>query len=193
MNENLLTFVLSSYLQHEHQLPLILHSLAVQTDKRFEVIVVHDGGKGSFDTLNVCNEFPFVKCFSTPGEPARDYGYTPRELGIDKVETPYITLSSADNYYAPTFVERFLNLLTSLPFDFVYCNALMNYGGYKVMETRPTLNNIDLGCFVTRTEWVQKLRFEEKSYGGDGIFVERLFREYSVLYDKIEEALFTHN
>lgn len=193
MNSPLLTFILSSYKQHEHQLPLILHSLAVQTDKRFEVIVVHDGLEGSYETLDVCNKFPFVKCLRTTGEPARDYGYTPRELGIDKAETPYITLSSADNYYAPTFVERFLSLLTSQPFDFVYCNALMNYGGYKVMQTHPSLNNIDLGCFVTRTEWVKKLRFEEKSYGGDGLFVERLFREYSVLSGKIEEALFCHN
>lgn len=196
----MLTFVISSYKQHEHELPLILHSLALQRDKRLRAIVVHDGGsEDALYSIHIAESFGRTGMFTAAHE--GDYGHSPRQAGLQLVKTKYVAFSGADNYYTPSFVEMMVGKAEADNLDFVYCNELTNFGNingkgelpYNVLDSSPVKCRIDIANFIVRADWAREIGFKDKSHMGDGAFVEELFRTYPVRSGKVEAALVVHN
>lgn len=200
MPTNPLTFVICTYNQSDHSLPLILHSLAVQTRKAFNVQVWHDGR--SVSTALVCRQFEEslnISYFENP-ENIGDFGYTAREKSLEIIETKYWASSGADNIYTPGFVEFFLNTMERDSLDFAYCDLVVNYNNcngrgeipWNVMESTPQQNRIDIMNWVCKTEHVKRIGFPIKDRFADGRFVTELMLTPGLKYAKIPSVLCVH-
>ena len=200
---NPLTIVISTYLQ-EHGLPLILHSLAVQSRKDFNVIVYHDGP--SIASALICREFKDslnIKYLYLP-ERKDDFGYSQRVESLKIVETPYIYWTSGDNYVVPDFVKMAMGAIEKDSLDFVYWDFLNRYSNcngdysdrklpWNVMDVTPQQNRIDISSFIVNTEKARGVEFDlSNPRFADGKFVTDLLLTPTLKYAKIPAVLSVH-
>lgn len=171
--------------------------------------VIHDGG---FDE----EVEAVVKAFSemNPDVPIslefsyrrhNDWGHSLREIGLRESKSELMLITNDDNYYAPVFFELLLPHFEKGA-DIVFCNMIHSHRSpfkdkpfsrprelpYRPFVTQPKKNRIDMGSFIFRTDLGQKAGFEDKSFGADGIFFEKMLK-FNPIVVKVEEYLFVHN
>ena len=200
---NPLTIVISTYKQDDHHLPLILHSLAVQSRKDFDVLVYNDGP--SIATALACRPFEDSLNISFKSLPERkdDFGYSQREEALKIVETEFIYFTAGDNFLVPGAVEMFLGELQQKNLDFVYWDFLCRYPSangnfstrhlpWNVLEVTPQQNRIDISAFAVKTSKAREIGFPVKDRFADGAFVTQLMLTPDLKYAKIEAVLSVH-
>jgi hypothetical protein len=221
MNEKL-TIVAVTFGQAAHHLPVLLHSLELQTRRDFKVEVWHDGPitcehskESASDTqylvksLFNSGEFPctfnltYIESdvhYHYPGK--EDWGHTLRAQALEKVDTEWINLTNGDNYYTPKFVEFMLSEAEKSDLDFVFCDLLHNYpnvngdgrGAYHVLDSRAHVNRIDMCNFIVKTKLAQEVGFNHRGRDADGLFVMDLRAKYPELkIGKLTSVLMVHN
>lgn len=177
-------------------LNVLLHSLVVQTISDWEAIVVHEGGTDTFEGWSEerTGFDPRIRHFAFP-QRMNDWGNTCKEWGtIKHARGQFVTQTNEDNYYVPTYFERMLETAQSESADFVYCNMLHNYRGYKILECEVSPGRIDGGGWMAETSLVVATPWPspKPELMPDGIYA-KLLASRAKKVAKQNEVLFVHN
>jgi hypothetical protein len=107
-----------------------------------------------------------------------------------------------DNYYVPVFLEEMFRKADSEALDLVLCDMVHSHNhpgnrpqdSYNAFTTEPRTNSVDIGCFIVKTELAKAVGFRDKSFAGDGTFVDDIMSsDPPVKWGKIDKILFVHN
>jgi glycosyltransferase involved in cell wall biosynthesis len=188
-------FIIPTY-NRPDKLMVILMSLKVQTVNQWRVHVVadaiYDGYQEVKDYFKNDDRFKF----SELNGPHKDWGHTARNYGLEHLEEEWVVMSGDDNYYVPVFVETFLE---SIKFrkdvNFVHCNLVHNWvnNDYIPLVSAPRVNRIDIGNFMSKSEFSKQLRLDVTKANADGLFVEEYLEKFKGNIIHIEKFLYVHN
>jgi glycosyltransferase involved in cell wall biosynthesis len=188
-------FIIPTY-NRPDKLMVILMSLKVQTVNQWRVHVVadaiYDGYQEVKDYFKNDDRFKF----SELNGPHKDWGHTARNYGLEHLEEEWVVMSGDDNYYVPVFVETFLE---SIKFrndvNFVHCNLVHNWvnNDYIPLVSAPRVNRIDIGNFMSKSEFSKQLRLDVTKANADGLFVEEYINKFKGNIIHIEKFLYVHN
>jgi hypothetical protein len=186
---------------YERDIPLriLLDSFKVQTDNRWFVHVVHDGAPSEKveDIARLYADDPQIRFWNTTKRYGC-YGHPNRRMMLNKIdvnEDDFILLTNDDNYYVPQFVNFCQKYMTK-KVGMIYFDMLHNYYFYKVLETKPVVNNIDMGAFIVRGSIAKEIGFKSNKVEADGIYCMDCVNycnknNFEVI--KIPGILFVHN
>ena len=135
-----------------------LDSLVYQTCYDHKIIVINDGSTD--ETPSICMEYAmrYPRFVTYISQENRGLGAT-RNIGIDLVDTPYISFLDSDDWHSPRFVEEFLKVTERETPD--------------IIISLPVCYNQATGC----TEpWMDKRLYEQ-------LFIA----EHTYIYHKISE------
>lgn len=199
-----LTIYVVSYRRYT-QIACLIHSLQAQTMPAFHLVILHDGP--DFEMLQLLSKLSRETALSFEFRFSRvrhnDYGHSLRAEAIQVCDTDYILLTNDDNYYVPKFAELMLTAATRHDLDMVLCDMVHSHdrpggrpvGSYAAFPTHPSAGNVDIGCFITRTERAKRVGFRDKRSIGDATYVTDLMALGPDLmrWAKVEKILFVHN
>jgi len=198
-----LTVVCVSYKRYV-QIPVLIHSFLSQTVQSYKLLILHDGPDERMRLLLEPYRLQYPGKIEVVFTEQRynDYGHSLRDMGIRMVDTPYLLITNDDNYYAPKFVEFMVPPMKARQADIAMCDMIHSHDhpgcrpqpSYRPFETRPARGSVDIGCFIARTDWAQRVGFRDKSHDGDATYFEDLLacaEKPTVL--KVERTLFVHN
>jgi GT2 family glycosyltransferase len=178
-------------------LPILIHSLKVQTSNDFILTVYHDGYDQEMSELFLLYKEKYPEFFDYRFSELRynDWGHSLRATAIMEAKSPYLLITNDDNYYCPTFVEEMLSKIQEDESDIVICDMLHSHFGYKkYFRTFPKSESIDIGAIICRTELAQKVGWKDKGFGGDGTYCEDLlYSQPKIKVSKVKKTLFVHN
>jgi len=202
-----ITIVCVAYKRYT-QIPVLIHSFLCQSLQNWKLHIIHDGYDQKMDELlqPYQEKYPQIHYEFTPSR-HNDYGHTLREIGIQKADTEFILITNDDNYYVPEFLKLMFREISARQLDMVLCDMVHSHlsGGdgskvynadqYGCLSTFPKKFMIDIGCFIVRTELAKRVGFKDKSFIGDGTFVEDLIAGAgdSMKIGKLRKVLFVHN
>lgn len=188
-------FIIPTY-NRPDKLMVILLSLKAQTVDRWKVHVVADAlYDGYQEVKDYFKNDPRFK-FSELNGPHKDWGHTARNYGLEHAEEEWVVMSGDDNYYVPVFVEIFLEeVKLRKDVNFVHCNLVHNWinNDYVALQSIPRVNAIDIGNFMTRTEFAKQLRLDVTKATADGLFVEEYINKFGGNIIHIPKILYVHN
>jgi glycosyltransferase involved in cell wall biosynthesis len=187
-------FVIPTYNQPDH-LMCIISSIRAQTKDAWKVHVVADcPPAGTLDKIiDYFKEDSRIK-FTILDKRYNDFGDTPRNYGLQNATEEWVVMTGEDNYYAPLFVENFLEMATK-DVNFVYCNMVLDTKDKKYIpiDTSLNLGYIDTGCFMTRTELAKQIMLEPKYVGyADWVFADKYTKKFDGV-NKTKKVLYVHN
>jgi glycosyltransferase involved in cell wall biosynthesis len=188
-------FIIPTY-NRPDKLMVILSSLKAQTINQWKVHVVADAIYEGYQEVKdyFKNDDRFK--FSELNGPHKDWGHTARNYGLEHLEEEWVIMSGDDNYYVPVFVETFLE---SIKFrkdvNFVHCNLVHNWirNDYIALVSVPRVNRIDIGNFMSKSEFAKQLRLDVTKANADGLFVEEYINKFKGNIIHIEKFLYVHN
>jgi hypothetical protein len=113
----------------------------------------------------------------------------------------YITITNADNYYSPDFLENALETMESDPYHDVTLTNMIHRG--QPMAVKPENGHMDLGCAVVNINFLKSKNISFVSslpiptepqhwHDADFWFVDTIRREGGS-YGIIDKYLFVHN
>lgn len=180
-------------------LKALLASLGAQTYSRLRVEVTHDGPARTWLPELIAGaagaSLPCALTYSAQRDGS--HGHPHRQAAIERLlrqGAEWILLTNDDNYYVPVFLEALLSAGTRKPHPrVVYCDMLHSHRQWKLFTTRPKAGAIDLGCVLAHKEAVEKVRFDDHSFRGDGIWIEKLVRACRGRVAHVPLPLFVHN
>ncbi len=183
-----LTVVCAAYRRYR-RIHVLVHSFLCQTLDNWKLRILHDGPDERMPAeLAPYVEGPAPVELCCTERRFDDYGHSLRERGLREADTEFVMFTNDDNYYAPKFLEYMFGAIRADDLDFVLCNMIHSHenpGEYKqddyhVFDSYPRLNYVDVGNFIVRRRCALQVGFEDKSFGADGIFVERLMDAFNV-------------
>ena len=184
--------------QRPKEIKVLISSFIVQTNKNWQMYIIHDGPTPQeiTDVVTEFNDERLILCESKVRK--GKWGHPNRKMMLDKIPCEpedLILLTNDDNYYVTTFVDKMLTGMTKAV-GMVYCDMLTNYYDYDVVHCVPKVNRIDMGAFVVRADIANKVGFNSVKFQADGEYCEEVVKcckenNYRVL--KIEKILFVHN
>jgi hypothetical protein len=113
-----------------------------------------------------------------------------------------VLVTNDDNYYAPRFAEFVFSSIDRHELDVALVDMVHSHadasgdgtGSYRLLQTLPLCDHADIGSVVIRTTLARAAGFRDKTFAGDGTFIEDVLR--SAPRDrvgKLDRALFVHN
>ena len=186
----LVSICVSAY-QRPTELKGVLLSLAAQTYKNLEVIVVHDGPAEWLQECNVTAD-PRIKILNSEIR-QNDFGQSNYETAVRLAQGTYIGLTNDDNYHVPTYVETLLRAIYLHDAQFAYCNLLHNYFEYIPLSTAPIVGRIDATGWIAHHSIVKTTPWRYK--GGrvdDGKWVYDIIKKANKTV-KVPSVLAVHN
>jgi len=188
-------FIIPTY-NRPDKLMVILMSIKVQTVNKWKVHVVADAPYEGYEEVKSYFKNDDRFRFSELNGPHKDWGHTARNYGLENLEEEWVVMSGDDNYYVPVFVETFLD---SINFrndaNFVHCNLIHNWvnSDYIPLISVPRVNRIDIGNFMTKSEYAKQIRLDVTKGNADGLFVEEYINKFKGNIVHIEKFLYVHN
>lgn len=176
----------------------LLSSLAAQTYTRFRVEVTHDGppANGLTHLVEEAGVGANIEIWCAKKRHG-EHGHPHRQGAIERLLAKgcdWILLTNDDNYYVPVFLEAMLTVGTRAPKPrLVHSDMLHSHRNWAVMATRPKAGAIDLGSCLAHRSLVERVRFADLSFRGDGIWIEKLAKEARGKIGKVPLPLFVHN
>jgi len=70
---------------------------------------------------------------------------------------------------------------------------LHSHRGWSVLITKPKAGAIDLGACLVHKSLTEKVKFDDFSFRGDGIWIEKLAMAAKGRVAKVSAPLFVHN
>lgn len=197
-----ISYIVSVY-ETERFLPCVLHSLRVQTDDKFEVIVT-DNTKD----LEMCGRIRSVvrgfdqrfKYVSTKMETC----YHSAERGVELATGEYVCFPSDDSYYVPAFGETMYRQGINSAADLVICGILYDprcgHGRYTCCPQKPERTWFDKTGFIVRRdkfiEFPNKVPTPHRTLpvtdSADGLWAEQLVAA-GTRYCIMPDVLVVHN
>jgi glycosyltransferase involved in cell wall biosynthesis len=186
-------FIIPTY-NRPYNLITMLGCLLSQTNDKWVAHIVSDGYYEGYDDIKLMfSKYDNFK-FTTIKGPNNDWGHTAREFGLYNATEEWVVMTGDDNYYVPKFVDFFLNSIDANT-NFIYTNMLHNNAQYLPVNTCLKLGDIDIGCFMTRTELAKEIKLN-KTYTADWDFVFQYCSRFCVdvgSIKKINTILYVHN
>jgi len=188
----------ATYYQQLEQVELLLLSMSQQTNDNWELHILSNGDESVYkihdEYPHLCSGNVFLHCSK---ENTGSWGVYNRIQFVKEAAkrnpTAYVTTTSSEDYYVPTFVESVLKHDT----DMVYWDFVTHIFEYKTIQAtcRPWRSKIDWGCFAVKAN---KMSFPEKTeeieaYISDGLTAERLVRQQKLETMHIPSVLFIKN
>jgi glycosyltransferase involved in cell wall biosynthesis len=195
--------IITSYKRYNN-IQIILNSFIVQTRQDFNITVIHDGYDEKMESIlkGFKEQYPDKIDYKFTEQRYNDYGHTLRDMGIQNAKGDTILITNDDNYYCNKFLEIMLSTMHGVNADLVFCDMIHGHkypGGrmlpeFSFFETRPSRGNIDIGCFITKTELAKQVGFRDKSHDGDATYFEDLIKSKNNFQAvKVNQVLFYHN
>ena len=195
---------------------LLVQSFKVQTFNNWKLTVIIDGKDDtkSIDVMRNINEENIS--YTVINGPNNDWGHTAREYGLRHTTSEWILMTGDDNYYVPTFIEYFTFAIKKNPNAILhYCNLISGNTNtklypldinYYLMDSKILRGQIDISCFITKTELARVVGFPSRAYSADFDYLDlylKTFGKYafsvkagSIVYNninKINKYLCVHN
>ena len=197
-----LTVVCVSYKRYK-EIHIPINAFLCQTVSNWKLLVIHDGPDEKMRGIveEYGKSYPNIEYLETE-ERYNDFGHSLRDIGIRRADTEFVLLTNDDNYYMPKFLECMFEPINNWGADFVLCDMVHNQRNpgryiqpeYNFFDTYPKKLYIDIGTFIVRTSMAKEVGFRDKSYAGDGTFVEDLINRFPNMdICKIPKVLYVHN
>jgi len=190
-----------------NEMKIFVQSWINQTEKNWKLTVIHDGNNpefiklmGSYKTMD-----PDRIDFFCTDTRYNDYGHTLRDIGLKNLDSGYVLLTNADNYFIPKaieFINQSLFDAVKMPdviiFDMVHSHSHSNRGrkqpSYTYFKVDYKRCAIDISAAVVRCDLANAVGFRDKSHDGDATYFEDVKKEKEDLHIvKIPRVLFVHN
>ncbi len=176
----------------------LIDCLLVQTDPRWDLIIMHDGiGSDKIhEVVGLYNDLR-VNFYETPYR-MQQFGHPMRKAYLDSIDgdvQDFILMTNDDNYYVPVFVELMLKVCNDRT-GFVYCDAVHSHFQYDILRTEIKVDRIDVGSFMVRSDVARKIGFNHFEFNGDGMYAEECAnycRANNLEVAYIPKCLFIHN
>lgn len=123
----------------EKYLDICLSSLANQTFKDYEVLVINDGSNDSSEKIINYYKKEYPKIFRTFSFKNQGISKT-RNIGIEKARGEYITFIDSDDYIEKTFLEDMYNEIVLSNSDICICD-------YYTINEQDVINEVKLEDF----------------------------------------------
>jgi hypothetical protein len=194
----MLTVIVPTFQRYD-AIHIIVNAFLVQTVSNWRMLVVGDGhDPKKREILRPYLERPGIEYHEIEG-PHGGVGHEARNYGLGRTESPYVLMTSDDNYYVPTFVEEIEQAVARSNPDLILFDMLHNHYRYDAkrflrQEFRP--GAIDMGGFVARTELARCVGGipNPSNYCGDWDYVAQLLKAKSdIRCERIERCLYVHN
>jgi hypothetical protein len=161
--------------QRPIQLRILCDCFIVQTDPRWVLYIMYDGPppediKQVMDLYNSEKRIHFMCSSHRNG----NYGHPNRRKALAKLSgfpDDFVLLTNDDNYYVPVFVEYMMQQATRTV-GMVICNTVHSHFQYKVHESKPIENSIDMGAFWVRLPIAKAVGFNWDDFSADGKYAE---------------------
>jgi glycosyltransferase involved in cell wall biosynthesis len=188
-------FVIPTYNRVDH-LMCLLNSLCAQTNDNWVAHVIADcPPQGTLDKVMRYFKGDDRFIFTILPDRYNDWGHTPRNIGLEMAKEDWVVMTGEDNYYTPVFVDEFLKAATPNS-HFIYCDMVHNWLNFEYihLKSRPVMDHIDIGNFMTRSQYAKQLTLDTTIAAADGKFVEDYLRKFpdgTITY--IKKILYVHN
>lgn len=205
--EKEITIVCVAY-KRPKKIPVLIHSFLCQSLQNWKLHIIHDGYDAEVDEVlrPYAQKYPEISYEFTPTR-FDDYGHSLRAIGIERADTEFLLITNDDNYYVPEFLRLMFEEIHAKHLDMLLCDMVhshlkvaagnMSYTAdqYGYFPTAPRKFMVDIGCFIVRTELARRVGFRDKSFVGDGTFVEDILEACgdSIRVGKLDKVLFVHN
>jgi hypothetical protein len=177
-------------------LAVLMHALECQTQKGFDLLVMHDGPDMVTQRFIESHKNNWAGRLSYFQSDFRhnDYGHSLRELGLEMVGAEYILITNDDNYYAPRAIEHIEHVVKELKPDLILFDMVHSHKGCELMDTFPLGNEVDIGCIVVRRELAKNVGFGDKSFAGDFTYIKNIISSCpDIKIVKLPKVLLVHN
>ena len=184
-----LTIICASYRRYR-EIHVLVNSLLCQTSDNWKLLVIHDGYDETMEGAlrPYCQQHPRIE-FVFAEKRYNDYGHSLREIGLARAQTEFVMFTNDDNYYAPKFLEYMFEAIKHHNLDLVLCNMIHSHRNpgryrrddYHLFDSYPRMRYIDIGNFIVRRSIAQEVKFSDKSFSADGVFIERIMSSYNVV------------
>jgi glycosyltransferase involved in cell wall biosynthesis len=188
-------FIIPTYNRPNH-LMCILNSLCAQSSDKWSAHVIADcPPEGSLDKIMDYFKDNEKIRFTILPERYNDWGHTPRNYGVEHSKEDWIVMTGEDNYYVPVFVDTFLSAVTP-KVGFVFCNMVHNWSNFQYIsiDCEPSWGKIDIGSFMIKRDFANKIKLNSSVEQADGDYVEEFivrFPDAEII--KIPKILYIHN
>lgn len=121
--------VIVTSFNYENYIRQTLESIATQTYKNFEVIIVDDGSKDN--SLNIIKEFTkkYPNFHLYTHENNQNKGLVESlKLGISKVQTEYIAFLESDDYWSTNYLQEKIDYIKKHPETVILINDIQTFG-----------------------------------------------------------------
>ena len=174
-----------------------LNSLAAQTFKDFELIIVHDGPKPtSQKEYNVGIDFKYLETDKHYGIYGTEefyagygWGHHSRDLGILESTGEYIINFNIDNILYPDALEKIDKKLTQSKADVLVFACTHDKFNIKYFSgIPPVMGKVDmLQCVISKKAWSSIGGWYRYDHSADGFLMQELVERYG--YVHLDEVL----
>jgi hypothetical protein len=186
------TFICTIY----NTYPQIISSLILQTHKNWNLIIVHDGP----NTTNLKEIIPSDKRIEYIETDKRmgNYGHHLRQWALNEFELgDYVTVTNADNYYTPVFIEYMLKgFKKSHTAVATYCTeTIHSYKAWQVLPAKLEKGFLDCGAVVIKSNIAKEVGWRDiEDHSADWTYFQDIASKYSWRnFIPVKGCLFVHN
>lgn len=196
MKQPIIEIIVPTYKRHNNLL-LLVNSFIVQTHSNWKMHIISDGIDDEKESLlkPYLEKYDNIK-YTTINGPNKDWGHAAREYGLMSSNSDWVLMSGDDNYYTPKFIRFFTEKINENPkAAFIYCNMIHDHHKYNIIDSEIKRGKIDIGNFITRTDFAKNIGFKHRDYAADWHFINSYYQKYHKEYDfiKIKNILYVHN
>lgn len=175
-------------------LSICLQSLALQTFRDFECIVVHEPSDYIHEAQNVVDALDDTRFrFCRYPEVVNDFGIQVKVWALEFAKGYAIAHVNGDCYYTPVYLERMMKPIIDGQAGFTYCDWVSHKVGYRVLDAEPVQCRIDSAGWVCRADIVHRTPWPVDKRSGpapDGWYVEQLTAQCRS--EKVPGVLWVH-
>ncbi|MDD5006559.1 MAG: glycosyltransferase family A protein [Candidatus Omnitrophica bacterium] len=178
-----------------------IDSFICQSNQDFQLTIIHDGpaSKEVKDVVALYkNKEPQILFIETETR-VGNWGNENRQVALQLLngkKGDFVLMTNADNYYVPSFIEQVMTEVKRNT-GFLYFDFLHHPFHYQLMRSKPEVNWIDLGAYITELKLAQEIGFNRITRSeADGLFAMEAVaycKRRGLEVIKINRPLLVHN
>ena len=169
--------------------PQIISSLQQQTNKNWELWLIHDG-PGEVEIP----KDERIKLIITE-ERRGNWGHSYRAEYLQKVQSEYVVITNSDNYHCPCYIDYLIDGFNENTVGVYHAQMIHSYTRWGVIDCKLERGYIDCAGMMLRTKEAQKVGWNNTTYhSADWLFFNDLIKYYGEdKFIKVHGCLLIHN